>query len=171
MTFQAALCLAACCATPTCTAWNYHVSSTDPTHHPYTCWLTNATTPFVDHGQDVDVWAGGSKQPCTGPGVRPSIRSCDGSNYTQCRVDMWKYVFNTTTGLLPSRRQPDHIEDLPDYEMVGLPGPGRGTGVGDVRWRMGLQRLTWTIGGAGGGMQEGMLRLNSTVWYAAFAPL
>lgn len=31
---------------------------------------------------------------------------------------------------------------------------------------MGLQKLVWEIGSSGGGMREGMLRLNSTVWFA-----
>ena len=31
---------------------------------------------------------------------------------------------------------------------------------------IGLQKLIWTIGVPGFGMQEGMLRLNSTVWYS-----
>ena len=38
--------------------------------------------------------------------------------------------------------------------------------MGNVRWKIGLKKLVWTIGAAGGGMQEGMLRLNSTVWYS-----
>ena len=67
---------------------------------------------------------------------------------------------------LPSRDLPDFIEDMSDWEMVGVPGPGQGSGVGHARWKMGLQKLIWTVGGAGGGMREGMLRLNSTVWYS-----
>jgi len=166
----AARCLASCCADPRCTAWNYHAASTDPSHHPHTCWLTAAPTPSAEPAQAVDTWVGGSRHPVTCPGGRPcgapAIPSCDGTNYTQCRRELWRYVFNTTDGELPSRTRPDWVEDLADWEMKGLPGPGQGTGVGNVSWRMGLQKLTWAIGGAGGGMQEGMLRLNSTVWYS-----
>lgn len=55
-------CMQACCATaPYCTAWNYHVSSTDPTHHPRECWLSNSSSPIVQKGQPSDVWVGGSK--------------------------------------------------------------------------------------------------------------
>ena len=97
---------------------------------------------------------------------RPPASGCDGSNYTACRRELWKYVFNTTTGELPTKSVPDFIEDLPTYEMRGLPGPGQGTGVGDVRWRIGLQKLVWTIGLPGGGMRPGHLRLNTTVWYS-----
>jgi hypothetical protein len=60
----AAECVAACCDDSTsfnCTAWNFHVSSTDPTHHPLECWLTNASAPVVAKGLPVDVWVGGSK--------------------------------------------------------------------------------------------------------------
>lgn len=37
--------------------------------------------------------------------------------------------------------------------------------VGNVSWKIGLQKLVWEIGRPGGGMREGMLRLNSTVWF------
>jgi hypothetical protein len=66
----------------------------------------------------------GGAQPCHGP----PIKSCDGSNYTACRSELWRYVFNTTDGKLPSRSHPDFIEDLSNWTMEGLPGPGRGTG-------------------------------------------
>jgi len=52
----------------------------------------------------------------------------------------------------------------PPPQMHGIPGPGQGTGVSNVSWRMGLQKLQWTIGLPGGGMRDGMLRLNSTVY-------
>jgi hypothetical protein len=55
-------CLAACCARRNCTAWNYHVSSTNPSHHPTDCWLAMATHPKAAAGGAQDVWAGGSKQ-------------------------------------------------------------------------------------------------------------
>ena len=61
--------------------------------------------------------------------------------------------------VLPTKAAPDYVEDWSDWEMHGLPGPGRGTGVGNVSWKMGLQKLVWTIDG-------GMLSLNSTVWYS-----
>ncbi len=56
-------CQAECCRRPDCTAWNYHVSSTDPTHHPLACWLSNSTTPNVAVGEHTDVWLGGSRKP------------------------------------------------------------------------------------------------------------
>ena len=92
----------------------------------------------------------------------PPIPQCNGTDYAVCRRSLWKYVFNTTTGLLPSKAAPDYVTELPDWEMKGFPGPGQGTGVGNVSWKMGLQKLVWEIGRPGGGMQAGMLRLNST---------
>ena len=92
---------------------------------------------------------------------------CDGSNYTACRARLVDAVFGTAGGALPTRASPDYVEDLSNWTMRGLPGPGQGTGVGKgVAWKMGLQKLTWTIGGSGGGMPNGMLRLNATVWYS-----
>ena len=79
-------------------------------------------------------------------------------NYTERRAALWRAVFNTTTDQLPTTSTPDYVEDHGEYEMRGLPGPGQGTGVGDVSWKMGLQKLVWTIGERRGGMQEGMLR-------------
>ena len=55
-------CMAECCRRPDCTAWNYHVSSTDPTHHPLACWLSNSTAPNVAVGEHADVWVGGSRK-------------------------------------------------------------------------------------------------------------
>lgn len=165
-------CLALCCASVSgarCTAWNLHLSSTDPTHHPGECWLsTNTTSIAAQPATAVDVWVGGSAVPatCFGRECRAPPPSCDGSNYTQCRYQLWQTVFNTTTGVLPTRSTPDYVEDWTNWTMEGVPGPGRGTGIGNVAWRVGLQKLVWTIGGAGGGMREGMLRLNSTVWYS-----
>ena len=59
---SAALCLQACCDSPSCTAWNYHVSSTDPSHHPGMCWLSNQSYPTARAGEKSDVWQGGSKR-------------------------------------------------------------------------------------------------------------
>ena len=98
------------------------------------------------------------------PALVPLPVQCDGTDLSACRKELWKYVFNTTTGALPSKSEPDFITH-PDWEMRGLPGPGQGTGVGNVSWKMGLQKLVWTIGAPGGGMRPGMLRLNSTIWY------
>ena len=50
--------------------------------------------------------------------------------------------------------------------IAGLPGPGKGTGVGGVSWKIGLKKLVWTLGLPRGGMPAGMLRLNSTVWWS-----
>lgn len=122
-------CIAACCAEPTCTAWNYHVSSANPRHNVRSCWLSTAAEPEVtlasrDSTDDDDVWDGGSRRAvkdCTqsgcsshppGPewpaGATPRPTSCDGSNYTRCRSELWKYVFNTTTGELVSQNWPQN---------------------------------------------------------------
>lgn len=61
--------------------------------------------------------------------------------------------------VLPTKSAPDYVEDWSDWAMHGLPGPGRGTGVGNVSWKMGLQKLVWTIDG-------GMLALNASVWFS-----
>ena len=63
--FTAASCLAACCSRSNCTAWNYHVSSTNPSHHPTDCWLSVADHPTAQKGTSDDVWAGGAKQATT----------------------------------------------------------------------------------------------------------
>eukprot|EP00039_Didymoeca_costata_P002094 m.57479 g.57479 ORF g.57479 m.57479 type:complete len:914 (+) comp11111_c0_seq1:86-2827(+) len=52
-------CFALCCSQKNCTAWNYHVSSTDKTHHPKECWLSTSTTPQFKPGMSSDVWTGG----------------------------------------------------------------------------------------------------------------
>ena len=57
---SAARCLAACCDLPSCSAWQYHISSTDPTHHPNECWLSTGI-PTVVVSSPSDVWEGGSK--------------------------------------------------------------------------------------------------------------
>ena len=51
---------------------------------------------------------------------------CNGSDWTVCYNNLVQQVFNTTTGSLPSRVQPDYIEDLSNFTMEGVPGPGRG---------------------------------------------
>ena len=169
-------CLEACCGIANCTAWNYHVSSADPSHNVRSCWLSTDDDPVVtlvslDPAEPAarDVWVGGSKRSVTCQGGceprrrRPEIPECDGTDYGACRKSLWKYVFNTTTGELPTKAAPDYVTELPDWEMKGFPGPGQGTGVGKVSWKMGLQKLVWEIGRPGGGMRDGMLRLNSTV--------
>ena len=144
-----AACRAACCAEPACTAWNYHVASNDAEHNVRSCWLDSGAEVAVtlasqDSTFDGDVWAGGARRPvkdctaggCGGPPPPPAWppvphpTPCNGTNYTRCRYELWKYVFNTTDGELPSRERPDFIEDMSDWEMVGVPGPGQGTGVG-----------------------------------------
>lgn len=166
-------CLAACCALSNCTGWNYHVASTIPTHHPKQCWLSAAPRLYATAAEVTDTWVGGARVHVTCPAhanpdhsCTPATPQCDGSNYTRCREELVRSVFNTTTGRLPSRDTPDHIEDWSNWSMHGVPGPGQGTGIGDVEWTMGLQKLIWTIGLPGNGMRQGMLRLNSTVWYS-----
>jgi hypothetical protein len=133
-------CLAACCGLANCTAWNYHLSSADPAHNVRSCWLSAENEPLVtpvsqDPGEpaNADVWVGGSKRQTREDQPRhrrfSNIPQCDGSDYDACRKNLWKYVFNTTTGELPSKAKPDYVVDMPDWEMKGLPGPGQGTGV------------------------------------------
>ncbi len=134
-------CLAACCGRANCSAWNYHLSSADPAHNVRSCWLSTEAEPLLtpvrqDPGEpeNADVWVGGSKRP-TRTRDQPQhprfadIPQCDGSDYDACRKSLWKYVFNTTTGELPSKAKPDFLVDMPDWEMKGFPGPGQGTGV------------------------------------------
>jgi hypothetical protein len=175
-----------------CVAWNYHASSSNPAHNVLSCWLSYARrgyqTPVtrVSHDKTYadDVWVGAARTPvcddtsggCAKPPAPapppppsyhgPKIPRCNGTDYDDCRRALWKYVFNTTTGGLPTKAAPDYIVEMADWEMKGLPGPGQGTGVGNVSWKMGLQKLVWEIGRPGGGMRAGMLRLNSTVWFA-----
>ena len=60
--------------------------------------------------------------------------NCDG-DWAKCRANTIKAIFNATT--TPSR-DPDYTIPYPDYRMKGLPGPGAGTGVGDVEWENNL---------------------------------
>ena len=65
-------CLKACCSLglEKCTAWQFHVSSTDPTHHPRECWLQQGA-PQVVPSSPTDVWVGGSTLapvPASAPG-------------------------------------------------------------------------------------------------------
>ena len=65
-------CLKACCSLglQKCTAWQFHVSSTDPTHHPLQCWLQEGK-PQVLPASPTDVWVGGSTlapEPAPAPG-------------------------------------------------------------------------------------------------------
>lgn len=55
-------CLALCCSlgAARCTSWNYHVSSTNPSHHPRQCWLSNLTHPPAKPGDASDAWVGGA---------------------------------------------------------------------------------------------------------------
>ena len=62
---------------------------------------------------------------------------CSG-DWATCRANTIKAIFNSTT--TPSRA-PDHIMPYTDYRMKGLPGPGTGTGVGNVQWENNLTAL------------------------------
>ena len=71
-------CLQACCnlGLDKCTAWQYHVSSTDPTHHPRECWIKQGT-PQVVSASSTDVWVGGSMlppEPAPAPGGGAKIQ-------------------------------------------------------------------------------------------------
>lgn len=83
-------CLQACCAASSCTAYNYHVSSTDPTHHPRACWLSNQTRPAVVVGQSSDVWVGGSKVPVAHAHA-PSHGSSTGGGASIQPLSKWYY--------------------------------------------------------------------------------
>jgi len=90
---------------------------------------------------------------------------CEEGKWEECRQDLVQAIFNQTT--IPSRH-PDYI--LPGggpqversgdaYTMNGLPGPGNGTGIGDVQWENNLTALVWTMTGP-------FLTLNTTVLYS-----
>ena len=85
----AAACLAACCASSTCTAWNYHVSSTNPTHHPLACWLTTAATPSVQKGDASDVWVGGSRHSVSANSTPHHAKAADGAHIQP--LESWYY--------------------------------------------------------------------------------
>ena len=46
----------------------------------------------------------------------------------------------------PTSIIPGATKQCKRYEMSGLPGPGKGTGVGGVSWKIGLKKLVWTLG-------------------------
>ena len=76
-----AACRSSCCARPgtgsaatgpKCTAWQYHMSSTDPSHHPKECWLSFSDPPeFVGPSEQSDVWVGGATAASPGPPPAP----------------------------------------------------------------------------------------------------
>lgn len=80
------------------------------------------------------------------PPPPPPLAGCDGTNYRSCRAGLAAAVFGGAPGQLPTTADPDFVEDLSEtYEMSGLPGPGRGTGVGGARWKIGLKKLVRTL--------------------------
>lgn len=80
---------------------------------------------------------------------------CDG-DWLKCRANTIKAIFNSTT---TPARDPDFVIPYPNYTMKGLPGPGSGTGVGNVEWENNLTALVWTMTGP-------FLTLNTTVLYS-----
>ena len=68
---------------------------------------------------------------------------CDG-DWLQCRANTIKSIFNASS---TPARDPDFTIPYPDYRMKGLPGPGSGTGVGNVEWENNLTALVWTMSG------------------------
>eukprot|EP00035_Acanthoeca_spectabilis_P037152 m.43759 g.43759 ORF g.43759 m.43759 type:complete len:437 (-) comp8466_c0_seq1:2478-3788(-) len=80
--------------------------------------------------------------------------SCDGTDWTGCRSAFADAVFGESV----SARAPDYVVPRKDYVMTGLPGPGSGTGVGEVSWTNNLTELVWTI-------KSEHITLNSTVLY------
>jgi hypothetical protein len=58
----------------------------------------------------------------------PIGAGCDGSDWVACRAAFADAVYGDKV----TPRAPDFVIPRPDYRMTGLPGPGAGTGVGDV---------------------------------------
>eukprot|EP00041_Stephanoeca_diplocostata_P034184 m.1149850 g.1149850 ORF g.1149850 m.1149850 type:complete len:945 (-) comp24476_c0_seq75:328-3162(-) len=85
-------CLQLCCQQSNCTAWQFHVSSTDPTHHPLECWLSAMSSPSVSPASPVDVWVGGSKGP-----VSPGYTRGGGSIQS---MSSWFYYESTASDTL-----------------------------------------------------------------------
>ena len=100
------------------------------------------------------------------PAVPQAAQGCGPGRWSECRADLVKALFNRST--LPQPRPPDFV--LPnggpqvdtggavEYTMNGLPGPGNGTFVGDVRWGNNLTALVWTI-------ETEHLKMNTTVLF------
>ena len=94
---------------------------------------------------------------------------CVPGQWNECRTAFQRALFDNRTSVPP--RVPDFIlkhggprvsrlnNGAAPYTMVGLPGPGNGTGVGNVSWSNNLTALVWTIRGP-------FLDLNSTVLYS-----
>eukprot|EP00041_Stephanoeca_diplocostata_P034178 m.1148998 g.1148998 ORF g.1148998 m.1148998 type:complete len:262 (-) comp24476_c0_seq29:4587-5372(-) len=85
-------CLQLCCQQSNCTAWQFHVSSTDPTHNPLECWLSALSSPPVSPASPVDVWVGGSKGPVS-PGYTRGGASIQS-------VSSWFYYKGTASDTL-----------------------------------------------------------------------
>ena len=79
-----------------------------------------------------------------------------GGDWLQCRANTIKSIFNSTS---TPARDPDFTIPYSDYRMKGLPGPGNGTGVGNVEWENNLTALVWTMTGP-------FLTLNTTVFWS-----
>ena len=85
--------------------------------------------------------------------------------WLECRSDLVRAIFNSST--LPSRPPewvlpgggPQVAEPDGTYSMHGLPGPGRGTFVGDVSWENNLTALVWTV-------RSPFLEINTTVFWS-----
>ena len=119
----AATCRQACCAAKGCQAWNFHLSSTDPSHHPLECWLwLGKGTPVAQPGMPDDVWAGGSKvapvkpkprPPPAPPSPPPPTPPFDGAaTRQQVLATVW------ANGKIPSRTQPDRVKPLVNVSLA-----------------------------------------------------
>ena len=80
-------CLASCCH-HTCVAWQYHVSTTDPSHHPNVCWHVYSGTPKVRDADESDVWVGGSAVYPSGGGTGSGGTGGGGEIQP---ISMWNY--------------------------------------------------------------------------------
>lgn len=63
------------------------------------------------------------------------VDNCDG-DWAKCRANTIKSIFNSTE--TPARDPELIIPNYMGFKMKGLPGPGAGTGVGDVEWENNL---------------------------------
>ena len=90
---SAAGCVAACCAHTAaganCSAWQWHVSSTNPSHHPKECWLFLAPgAPRVLGPTDkTDKWVGGATSK---PSAAPAPSATGGGAVIQ-PLSSWAY--------------------------------------------------------------------------------
>jgi hypothetical protein len=98
--------------------------------------------------------ADGTASSSAPPAPPPWQDECAG-DWASCRQNLIRAIFNASE--TPSR-DPDFIVSNANWSMSGLPGPGHGTGVGEVQWTNNMSQLIWTMTGP-------FISLNTTVLY------